>query len=499
MASPTAMYVPPPRRRSVVGPLILIFIGGLFLLRNFGYTIPLFHNFVKFWPLLLVLIGLVRLAEYFAARSSQRPVPTMGFGSVFLMVIVIVAGIGLSAAFHGRNDINWGSLRDNVDMDDDLMHLFGNQYTYDGEVSQSIPAGGAVRVICDRGNITINNWDQPQVKVVFHKRIFAGSQSEADSTNRSTTPRIQTQGTTVEVQANTEAAGPKGVASDVEVYVPLKADLELTSRHGDISVTQRTGDVKVNSEHGDVTLDQVTGNVNVSTKHGSLHATNVIGNLTEDGRLDDLALDSISGTVFITADIFGDTRLSKLHKGVTIRTSRTELQFARLDGDLTMDSGDLQGDGLQGPIALSTKAKDVNLRNLIGDVHIKDDHGDINLESLSAATMGNLDLTTHHGDVHLRLPPKANFQYSVTTRHGDISSDFENVRAESHTGASSATGTVGKGGVKVVVASDTGDIEITKAEGTNVAPPAPPAMPEPPAKPLKPGKATRKVGDVEVM
>ena len=44
MASPGAMYVPPPRRRSVVGPLILIVIGVLFLLRNFGYAIPLFHN-----------------------------------------------------------------------------------------------------------------------------------------------------------------------------------------------------------------------------------------------------------------------------------------------------------------------------------------------------------------------------------------------------------------------------------------------------------------------
>ena len=51
---------------------------------------------------------------------------------------------------------------------------------------QAMPAGGAVRVNCERGNITVNNWDQPQVKVVYHKRIFAGSQSEADSTNRAT-------------------------------------------------------------------------------------------------------------------------------------------------------------------------------------------------------------------------------------------------------------------------------------------------------------------------
>jgi DUF4097 and DUF4098 domain-containing protein YvlB len=499
MASPGAMYVPPPRRHSVVGPLILIVIGALFLLRNFGYTIPLFPHFVKYWPLLLVLIGLVRLAEFFAARSAGRPAPVMGGGTVFLLVVVIAIGVGVSAVLHGRNDINWGSVRDNVDMDDDFMRLFGNEYTYDGEVTQQISPGGAVRVNCDRGNITVNNWDQPQVKVVYHKRIFASSQGKADSTNQSTVPRVQVQGTTVEVQGNTEGAGPKGVAADIEVYVPGKADVDLTSRRGDVSVSQRTGDVKVSSQRGDVTLDQVVGNVNVSTKHGSLHASNLTGNLAVDGRLDDLALDSISGTVFITADIFGDTRLSKLQKGVTIRTSRTDLQFAKLDGDLTMDSGDLQGDGMLGPISLSTKAKDVNLRNLKGDIHISDDHGDINLESISAAELGNLDLTTHHGDVHLSLPPKANFQYQIVTRHGDISSDFESVRSQGHTGASTASGTVGKGGVKINVTSDTGDIEISKADGSIVAPPVPPAPPEPPAKPAKPEKSTKKVGDVEVM
>ncbi len=493
MASPAPMYVPPPRRHSVVGPLILITIGGLFLLRNFGYTIPLFHNFVKYWPLLLVLIGLIRLAEFFAARSAQRPVPSMGGGTIFMLIIIIAVGGGLTAAFHGRNDINWGSVRDNVDVDDDLLHLFGSEYTYDGEFTQELPASGAVRVTCERGNVTVTNWDQSQVKVVYHKRIFAGSQGEADSTNRSTMPRLQVQGRTVDVQGNTESAGPKGVASDIEVYVPLKADLEVSARRGDVNVTQRTGDIKVNSDRGDVTVDQVTGNINVATKHGSLHASNITGNVAADGRLDDLALDTISGTVFITADIFGDTRLSKLQKGVTIRTSRTDLQFAKLDGDLTMDSGDLQGDGLLGPVALSTKAKDVNLRNLKGDVHITNDRGSITLEASTAAALGNLDLTTHHGDVHLMLPPKANFQYQVATRHGEISSDFETVRSESHTGASSASGTVGKGGVKINVMADTGDIQISKADGSI------PEPPEPPAKPPKPPKTGKKVGDVEVM
>jgi DUF4097 and DUF4098 domain-containing protein YvlB len=172
------------------------------------------------------------------------------------------------------------------------------------------------------------------------------------------------------------------------------------------------------------------------------------------------------------------------------------LQFAGLNGDLTMDTGDLQGDGVQGPLVLSTRAKDINLRNLKGDVHISDDHGDISLESASAMTLGNLDLTTHHGDVHLQLPAKANFQYQVMTRHGDISSNFENLRAENHTGNSTAVGTVGKGGVKISVTSDTGDIDLHKSDGSTVAPPEPPA---PPAKPSKPARAQKKTGDDDVL
>ena len=99
MASP-GMYAPPPRRHSVVGPLILIVIGVLFLLRNFGYTFPFFHNFVKFWPLLLVGIGLVRLAEFFAARKAQRPMPGMGAGTLILVMIVIAAGMVWSGVHH---------------------------------------------------------------------------------------------------------------------------------------------------------------------------------------------------------------------------------------------------------------------------------------------------------------------------------------------------------------------------------------------------------------
>ena len=497
MASPGPMYYPPPppRRHSVVGPVLLIAIGCLFLAKNFGYSLAFLHGYVRYWPVLLVAIGVVRLAEFFWARSSGRPAPRMGGLTVFFLIVVVAMSVAMSAAYHSHQDFDWNVLRDHTHMGNDLAHLFGNDYNFNGEMTSELPAGGSVRVRCERGDITVSHWDNPGVKIVYHKRVFAGSQSEADSTSQATMPKAQLQGSSLEIDANTEGAGPKGVASDLEIFAPAKADVEVTSRRGDISVSGRNGQVKIDSQHGDISLEELNGNVLVNSHSGSLHANNLGGNLTADGRLDDLSLNSISGAVLVTADIFGDTKLSRLLKGVTIRTSRTELQLARLDGDLTMDSGDLQGDGMTGPVSLSTKAKDIDLKNLKGDLHVSDDHGDISYESASATALGNIDLATRHGDVRLKLPAKANFQYQLTTRHGDISSEFEGVHAAGGSGSSNASGTVGRGGVKINVASDTGDIELSKAEATAPEPPSPPKPQQPP---MKPGKG-RKPGDVEVM
>jgi DUF4097 and DUF4098 domain-containing protein YvlB len=144
----------------------------------------------------------------------------------------------------------------------------------------------------------------------------------------------------------------------------------------------------------------------------------------------------------------------------------------------------------------------VELKNLKGDLRVNDDSGNITFENATASVLGNLDLTTHHGDVHLSLPPKAGFQYQLTTKHGDISSEFENVHANSETGASSASGVIGRPAVKITVNSDTGDIELSKSENTITAPPAPPEASEPPAAPqppARPPKGHKRVNDVNVM
>lgn len=44
---------------------VIMLIGLVFLLRNMGYHIDIWHIFTKYWPVILILIGLKNIVYYF--------------------------------------------------------------------------------------------------------------------------------------------------------------------------------------------------------------------------------------------------------------------------------------------------------------------------------------------------------------------------------------------------------------------------------------------------
>jgi len=285
------MY-PVRRRRSLAGPVILILIGLLFLMKTtFGMQIPLFTIFAKWWPVLLILAGLVKILESYQASNNGEPATRFGGGTVFLIVMLCIFGSASSVAFMHRNDVNWDEVRDEIKLDDDFMHMFGNTYTYDGEAQQVLPPNTSLKVLSDRGNVTLTPSDEPNLKVVWHKRVFAGSQGEADTTNGATNPQFSVAGTVVTLSANTQGNGPKSIATDVEIFAPKKLSVEVYGHRGDVQVSQREGDVHVELGRGDVNVDTLTGNLVADLRRGALHVVKVTGNVNITGRLQELTID----------------------------------------------------------------------------------------------------------------------------------------------------------------------------------------------------------------
>ena len=494
MSSPV-MVPRPRRRRSLAGPVILIAFGLLFLLKNLGVNIPVFVIFARWWPVLLILAGLIKILEGVQSERSGEPTTRLGGGTVFLLVMLCIFGSAASVAYMHREDINWGEVRDEIQLDDDFMHMFGNTYTYDGELQQVVSPNTSLKVVSDRGGVTVTAWEQPDIKVVWHKRLFASGQSQADSTNSNTNPQFSVVGSVITLNANTQAAGAKGISTDLEIYAPKKLAVEISGHRGDVLVNSREGDVRVDLGRGDVTTEDIVGNVTADVRRGAIHADRISGTLTVTGRLQDVTLNEVQGSASVSGDIFGDLHISKLAKGVKVSTSRTTVEFPKLDGEMTMDSGQLQIDQANGPLTISTRAKDIRLDSIGGDVRVNNDAGEVTLDTGDKLPLGNVEIFGRHGDVHLHLPAKAQFSIQASTRHGEVTSDFGGLQVSNPDhGNSVISGRIGKGGPQITVNTDSGDVSVNG--NAKEAPPATtnadasaPAAPKSPKTPPKPPKA----------
>ncbi len=454
-----AQYPPPYRyRRSIAGPLVLIVIGLVFLLRNLGVRVPIWHWFGHWWPLLLILFGVIRLIEHSMGQHQGYRSSRLGAGTVLLLILIVA--VGLSA--HYSSDIDWGGVRDQIQMDDNLGGIFGTAYTYDDTLQQSFPAKGTLRVVCDHGGLNISPSDDNTLRVVVHKKLYAQNQNEANKYNDSTRPQVTVNGSAVLLNANTNGAGDHGVESDMDIFVPRDALLDIASKRGDVTINDRKADVKVSLQRGDVALDGIAGAAKLNMEKGSVRASKISGDLDIEGNIDNVSVDECGGAVHLSGDVFQDIRLSKIAKTASFKSSRSDMEIASVPGEIEIATDSVRGNDLNGPSRVVTRSKEIHLEDVSGDLQVETTNGDIEVRAASKLPVGRMTITGKRGDITLTLPSNAGFQIEATTRKGDISSDFNAIKVNETNGKAEASGTVGNGAARLQITADTGDIRIAK-------------------------------------
>jgi len=496
MSSPgqiNPVQTPPPfvplrrQRRSFAGPFVLIVLGIVFLLGNLHMLswMRLGTLFAHYWPALLILWGVIKLIEYQQAQREGVPARGIGAGGIFLVILIVVCGLIATQAAR----FNWGELRDNMNIDDnDLNNIFGETYNFDDHLEQDIPpATTSLRVNNDHGAVRVSFSNDNKISVTVRKRIGAESQSDADKYNTETKPTITTTGGLLALEARTQAAGDHAVQSDLDISVPRKLDLHVISRRGDVSVTGRGGDVEINNQHGDVSVEDVAGNIKLTLEKSSAKVEQITGDVHIIGRLNEVSVTDVKGGAQLEGEFGESVKLARIAKSVSFKSSRTDLEFSRIDGDLDLDSDDLHADQISGPVHLTTRSKQIRLEDVSGDVRLQNENGGIDV---SMRSLGNVQIDSRNGDIHLSVPDKAGFHVDARTRDGEIQSDFPELKIENGDREAKASGSVGNGASHIVLNNEHDGIEIRKASSrAALAPPATPATPAKPPKSLPPPKA----------
>jgi hypothetical protein len=415
----------------------------------------LFWWFSKYWPLLLIFWGIVKIADYLRARRRNEPTPGIGAGGVVLVVFLVLFGVAATSA--SRWD--WGCIDpDSSDEWSDGLGFFGTRYDFTASFAQPMISGTQVRIISPRGNITITPSPDDQAHVLVHKYTRSQSQAEANQFDSATHPAFQQQGNLWLLDMDRDAY--QHGRFNMEVQVPPRYSVSVMDRCGNIHISQMQGDVDVDTNRGRITAEQIKGNAILHLHHwGNVTATNVIGNLTVDGDVGDSNVTDVTGTLTFTGSYTGNIALSRIGNQVRFKSIRTDLQLAKLDGDLSMNRWNFRGDRLAGPIVLDTETKNIRLEEVSGSVSIKDDRGDIDLRA--KAPLGDVDLFANRGQVSISLPEKAGFQIDAESDNGKILSDYSlNINNERHN--ATANGTVGDGKIQVKLRTNRGTIQIHK-------------------------------------
>src|SRR5258708_17449822 len=122
-------------------PFLMVLIGTLFLFRTMGWiSFPGFWSlFAHYWPLLLILWGVVKLAEHMYARQKGLPAPGIGAGGVVFLVFFILFGLTVSKAA----GVNWRGM--GIDVDDvnivDPFNMLGASHEFTENFSPDLKAG----------------------------------------------------------------------------------------------------------------------------------------------------------------------------------------------------------------------------------------------------------------------------------------------------------------------------------------------------------------------
>ncbi|MEX2263252.1 MAG: DUF4097 family beta strand repeat-containing protein [Bryobacteraceae bacterium] len=444
--------------RSIVGPVILIFIGSLFLAHNIWPQIPLAALISTYWPYLLIVWGGVRLVEILWLAARSRPLPRKGLagGEVFLIVLIAIAGFGFNKAHRSHA---WG-------MEARGLELFGETHEYPVSEQATAPPGARIMIENVTGNLQVTGADTNQVRVMGQKMIRAYNRAEADRADAVTHVQVTSEIDRVLIRPRTDRTGASlRVTTDLDISVPRGASLEIQGESGDYEIRDLNGSVNLSSGRGSVNLTRIQGNSRVSVgRGGSIRAADLGGELiVEQGRGGDLEIHNIAGQVRINGAFSGNIEFSNLASPLQFQSRSTDLRVQAIPGRLTMDLGDLRGTNLIGPVRFATRSRDVTIENFTNALEIDLERGDVQVD-VAKQPVGRMDLRSKSGDIDVSLPESAKFELKGRAERGEITNAFgDTLRIETDGRSASIQGAAGQGGSPITINTGRGSISVRKA------------------------------------
>jgi len=454
-----------PRRKSVFGGLLWMIIGGLLLANNLGARFGFWEFLGNWWPLILILLGLGKLFEHYAAtRSGDTPARLLSGGEVFLLIVLFLMAGVYSGLVQLGNETNL-----------DLDLPWWNSYSFTEEVSaKGVKPNSRISVNVNRGDLTVIPEDNGEIRVVVNKTIQASDENEGRTITAEYGVTIQESNGVYEIRPKGGVSFSDGSVTrsglrfqrrtrlDLEIHMPRESIVDLRTDRGGINVHGLTGNLNTVSRSGDVEIHDVTGSVDTDVRSGDIRVTNTKGDVKLTGRAGEVDVTDVTGVATVNGEFGGPVRLKNVAKEARYNSRRTDATVSALKGSFELNSGDLELFDA-GNATIHTTSYDMKLENVAGRIQIDNKNGTVELR-YGVPPKEDIEVNNERADVRISLPEKSEFTIDASSRRGPAESDFKDgIRVSEDRDDGKIEGKIGARGPNIKLRTTHGAVSLRKA------------------------------------
>jgi hypothetical protein len=402
------------RTSGIFPGLVLITVGVILLLHNYR-GLELGDVLLRWWPLALIFLGLIKIYDRTVASRSDDPGSArITGGEILLIVGMLVLLSCVVAVDYGRRAIG-GKLP---------IEISGDSYPFDLDVApKPVPENARITVRGGHGDITVRATDVPEIRVAGKKNVHAWSENDASRRAGPVSVEIIQNGDGYEIHPTGASAGDSRITVDMEIQVPKKASVTVRNEKGDITVSDMATPVSITSANGDVEVRDTASDVTIEMHKGDVKVSDTKGDIKISGKGTQVDVASATGSFTLDGEFYGPIRADKVAKGLRFISQRTDLTLTSLTGHMEVSSGNLEIVDAPGDITLRTNRYSVTIENATGKVKVDNRDGDVEMR-FSAPPKADIDATNTNASISLTLPESASFNIVADCHSCDIDSEF---------------------------------------------------------------------------
>lgn len=396
-------------RPSLLGALLWIGLGILFLLRNFGIGPDFWSLAGRYWPILLILLGLGKIIDYFLNKDSV----SIRFGElvgIFFLILIGLAVTRLSEDHFGRLirelpiEIGGKSMRPGQWM--------GESHAFSEEITFPLDRPLAVLVENSYGSVSVTPGSDREIHVRLKKVVYGDAtraRNIADEIRMEAKPEIPRaqainpspqsgpgKGSPVEyfvVRTNREDLNGRNYVfnTDLEISIPKNSRLQVKNAFGEVIVAEINGELDLTTTHRDLEVRDCSGQFKISTRYADSRLTNLVGNLDLDAR-GKVYIDNVKGNVSVT-DEYASLEIFNVEGELKASNTEGNLRIERVSKNVTINSRgtEVSVDSLKSSLKINASYRNINISNIASDVVIESRFANLSLKNVE----GNVDIQSN--------------------------------------------------------------------------------------------------------